>query len=139
MYFSRGLGPDKLYMRAGFLPEDPYDPTESDFIVTISNANGLIYQGTIFPGDLRVVGRTYRFVDRTTPNGPGIRDGIKRLQLSQRPDGLWRFELKAFADLSAADLAEMTVHMTTDGNEYEVTAVWDERGNGWSVELKRLP
>lgn len=126
-------------MRAGFVTDDAYDPTESDFTLTISNANGIIYQATIFPGDLRPVGRTFRFVDRSVPKGPGIRDGVKRLQLSQRPDGLWRFEMKAFGDLSAADMAEMTVHMTTDGNEYEVTAVWDERGNGWSCELKRIP
>ena len=130
---------DFLYTRTGFFADPAYDPTTSDFTITLGNANGMIYQGTLLPGDIQKNGRTFKFKDPTANRGNGIRSGIKYFSMSQRPDGLWRFQLKAFANLATATDPTMTVHVTTGGNEYELTADWTQRGTGWTVELKRLP
>jgi hypothetical protein len=90
-----------------------YDPTASDFTITLANADGLIYQGTLLPGDIRKDGRRHVFKDPAANRGNGIRSGIKFFSMSRRQDGLWRVQRKAFSDLAAATEPSMTIHLTT--------------------------
>jgi cysteine-rich repeat protein len=130
---------DKFFIRVGFLPTEPFDPSAISFGVTLQNANGVIFTGMLFPGDLKKAGHSWKFRDPLAARGAGIRDGIRFVSMSRRSDGLWRFQLKAFADLSAATDPVMTVIVMADSEVFTKTATWTELANGWKVNFNLVP
>lgn len=130
---------DMLYLKAGFFPSEPYDPVLCDFRISLSNSNGLIYEGGLLPGDLERKGRKNPFKDRLARTSPGIRDGIGLTQISRRPEGFWRFQFKGFAQLDAATEDELTLRMETCGDRYELTTQWQKIQNGYKLNLRDLP
>jgi cysteine-rich repeat protein len=130
---------DILSIRAGIYPTQSFDPSTVSFGVTITNANGIIYSATLQPGDLKAAGRKYQFADAGVFTGGGIRNGLRLVRMSQRSDGLWRFSIRAFTDLSAATEAEMTMQVVIGNDAFQKTATWTPRGNGWSVNLRQVP
>lgn len=128
-----------LYLLAGFYPEEPYDPVLCDFRISLSNANGPIYDGSLLPGDLVRKGRKNLFRDRLARTSPSARDGISLTQMSRRPEGYWRFQFRAFDDLDAATETEMTLRMETCGNTYELTTDWNKIQNGFKLNIRTIP
>jgi cysteine-rich repeat protein len=132
---------DKFSIRTGFMPADPFfKPSAVDFSITLLNANGVIYTAALRPGDFVRKGRAYYlFKDADARSGKGSREGLQFVSISRRRDLLWRFDLKAVADISAATEAEMTVIVRVGGEFFTKTAIWDARGNGWVVNFRQLP
>ncbi|MDG2303949.1 MAG: hypothetical protein P8R42_04705 [Candidatus Binatia bacterium] len=128
-----------LHLKAGFFPVEPYDPVLCDFRISLSNVNGLIYEGELLPGDLERKGRKNLFKDRLARTSPKIRDGIGLTQMSRRLEGFWRFQFKAFAQLDAVTEDEMTLRMETCGDRYELTTQWQKIRNGYKLNLRNLP
>lgn len=114
-----------------------FNPTAGGLTISLSNQNGVIYSGTLLPGDLVNKGRKWQFKDKAAKTGGGFRDGIFKVQMKLGKSGLWRIKAKAFADLSAATLPEMTINISIGGNVFARTAIWNQRAKGWIV--KRLP
>ncbi|MEO2169010.1 MAG: hypothetical protein ABGY42_12990 [bacterium] len=132
------MKPDFLFVKAGFFPTEPFVPTDCNFKITLSNAGGTFYEGELLPGDLPKRGHMYYFRDRTARAG-GTRDGILWTQLSKMTPGYWRFQFKAFEDLSEATVPTMTLRLDTCDNAYALTADWSELRSGFKLELKTLP
>lgn len=134
----RGDGRDFFATEAKLALPFSFNPAAELFTVTLSNANGVIYESSLQPGDLEKKGRKYQFKDKTAKKGPGpgLRDGLFKVQLKFSKDGLWRAKIRAFSDLTAATLPEMTMAITIDGQVFERTNVWSQVKKGWV--LKRL-
>lgn len=120
----------------------PIDPLTAAFGVELRNELGLIYQGTILPGDLQPIrGDRYLFRDRAAADGNGSRDGLFMILTRYRKfsDGWWyTVRIRAFADLSAATEPLMTVIFNeVDGNA-GVTAEWVPTQFGWRLPLNRF-
>jgi cysteine-rich repeat protein len=132
---------DKFSIRTGFMPIDPFfKPSAVDFSITLLNANGVVYTAALRPGDFVRKGRAYYlFKDPEARSGNGSREGLQFVSISRRRDLLWRFDLKAVADISTATEAEMTVIVRVGGEFFTKTAIWDARGNGWVVNFRQLP
>ena len=71
-------------------------------------------------------------MDRGARKWMGLRDGLFRVDISEVPKvGGWRVNLQAFADLSAATLAEMTLEVTLGDDVIGRTDVWEAKKFGW--------
>lgn len=131
---------DLFGFQASFVPTQALDPSMSTIGVTLTNANGIIWSATLLPGDLERRGDKYIFRDKTAKTGPGTRGGLFQLKLKEKPDanpqpGLWRINIRGFADLAAATEAEMTVQIVVGNEAFQRTATWQERKNGWRVKM----
>lgn len=114
-----------------------FDPTANSMTVSLSNANGTIYSGALLPGDLNNKGAKWLFRDKGGKLGSGNRDGIYSVKLKVAKSGLWRVKIKAYSDLSAATLAEMTMEISFGAAKFGFTGTFVERSKGWLI--KRLP
>jgi cysteine-rich repeat protein len=130
---------DKLYTRFGIAADPAFDPTLRPFKVSLYNSTGLLYSGELLAGDIEKNGRRYQFFDPDAALTGGSRDGIRFLQMSRRPDGLWRFQMKAFADLSTATEPVMTIVIQVGDEVFSVTAPWSQIRNGWKVNFRQVP
>ncbi len=113
------------------------DPSSTPFVVTLTNANGLIYAGVLLPGEFEMKGKRFSYKNKEAKVGPGP-GGLFKVQLKPAKSGLWRFKIQAFADdLTAATLPEMTVTVTVAGSTYQSTALYKKTKKGW--KLDRFP
>lgn len=127
--------PDLLTVRSAFPPTMTlgYPPLEA-FEITLSNANGVVYHGELQVGDLAQKAQAFRFKDPLAKKGLGIRDGLAWVELRPVPkDGGMRITVKAYGDLSAAILPEMTVVTSLGGQAVGRTMTWERKGFGWKV------
>jgi hypothetical protein len=128
---------DTLHVRTGYvLGPMAFDPAAEGIKVSIANAGGTIWTGTLLPGDLIKRGSVWIFRDRGASKGMPLRDGIAYLSTSRRGDGVWRFRLHVVDDLSAATTAEMTLTIEAAGKVFSRTSIWTQLSNGWRVDLK---
>ncbi len=130
--FGRNGKLDQLIVKTAFAAGTQLDPPNEGFKIVLSNANGVIYEAELFPGDFVRRGRKFIFTDRNARKGTGIRDGLFRVDVSQVPKvGAFRVNLQAFADLDTATLAEMTIEVTLGDDVIARTDVWTEKKFGW--------
>jgi hypothetical protein len=125
-------GLDSLNVKSGFGPSTVLSPATESFRIVLRNANGVIYQAILQPGDLVARGSKFRFVDKGARRGSGIRGGLSRVELSTAKGGLGtRVLVEAFGDLNAATLSVMTVEITVGNDTIAYTATWEQKGYGW--------
>jgi uncharacterized repeat protein (TIGR01451 family) len=128
--FRPGTKPDRLQIRVGWVPSDPnFDPPLHELGVVLVNSHGVIWEGHLLPGDFVKSGRRWLFKDKTGT----LRDGITQAVITFKPDGVWRLDLKAIADLSAADEPVMAVAVLSGNETFVVSASWKQLRNGWRV------
>jgi hypothetical protein len=116
-----------------------FDPHGSDFAVVLSNVHGDVFEGALAAGDLRPNGRSFTFRDPSAKNGIGIRDGLETVEFKISKVGLWRFNVKAYRDLSAATEVEMTVTILMGGRVFTSTDTWRINRKGYDLDRLTLP
>ena len=125
-------GIDTLLVRSAFPPSTVLDPAAEQFEIVLRNANGIIYQATLQPGDLVQVAHTFRFKDKGARRGQGIRGGLSQVLIAPVTGGTGtRVNVEAWGDLDAATEAEMTLEITVGDDATEVTSTWEKRAFGW--------
>ncbi len=125
-------GLDNLNVKSAFGPGTVLSPATESFRIVLRNANGVIYQATLQPGDLVARGGKFRFVDKGARRGTGIRGGLSRVELSEAKGGVGtRVLIEAFGDLNAATLPVMTVEITVGNDTIAYTETWQQKGYGW--------
>ncbi len=133
----RGGGSDMFWIHGHFRGAQNTDFENDPFAVMLSNDNGIIYQGTIVPGEFKrkVNGKgRYVFRDRAARTGGGDADGIYRVSLREKIHNgsvYVYFRLRAFGDFSAATVPTMTTQIAVGTHTGTITADWRETGYGW--------
>jgi len=72
--------PDQLIIRSAFPVGVALDPENEAFHVVLSNANGVVYEGSLPAGALEQRGKKFRFVDRAARSGAGTYDGLFKVR-----------------------------------------------------------
>jgi hypothetical protein len=130
--FGRGSKQDQLIIRSAFTVNTVLDPPNEAFEIVLSNANGVIYQASLQPGDLVRKGKKFQFIDRTARKTPGIRDGLFKVEVSPaQADVGTRVTIQAYGDFAAATLAEMTIKISLGDDAVQRTDAWLPRAYGW--------
>jgi hypothetical protein len=129
---------DYLYLCAGIdFPAD-FNPTASEFVVEVRSGGDLVYSGTLDVGVVSKRGHRWRYLDRDARKGTGANDGIFYMLMSINRDGVWRWSLKAFTDMSDVTDPNIRVTLSVDGTVvYDREKEWTERSNGYLGELGR--
>jgi hypothetical protein len=117
----------------------PLDPAVEAFAVELRNQLGMIYQASLFPGDLVPQPNLYyRFSDRAARRGAGERSGLFQVitRFRKYRDG-WYYTMRimAYADLSSATEPRMTVAFPELPRMPSVTADWVPTRYGWRLPL----
>ncbi|MDG2305044.1 MAG: hypothetical protein P8R42_10375 [Candidatus Binatia bacterium] len=136
--FRRG-GLDFLGLQGEVMLPNSFNPTANSMTVSLSNANGTIYSGALMPGDLISKGHKWFFRDKGGKLGYGSRDGIYTVKLKVAKSGLWRVKIKAYSDLSAATLAEMTMELSFGSTNFGFTGTFTKKSKGWQIKSLYLP
>jgi hypothetical protein len=132
---------DKLKIRGSIdLPDSSIvNPIEDGFIIGLTTDTGLIYKGTLLPGDLaeRSRGpRRYKFKDKLAKVGQGVRDGILVAKIRVRDGDVpptYSFKVKAVAELSAATNASIAIHVIGVEDAAVVRPNWRFTNFGWKL------
>lgn len=131
---------DFLYLRLGMDLGGGFDPVASEFKVTLQSHGDPVFEGTLNAGDVSKRGHKWSFRDRTARKGVGTRDGISLMSMTTNRDGIWRWQMKGFADLMAASSPEIAVVVEIDGVvAFARTATWQGRSNGYVFDLTQAP
>ena len=126
---------DVFKVHGGVEPITDADPRTELFGILITNANGIVYQGMLLPGDIKGSDRKLSFVDRGAKKGLGTRDGIYKLML-RRVGGRYHFNLEAYGDLSAATQPVMTAQLLLGDEVFAFKSEWKQLKHGWKTDFK---
>ena len=136
-------GSDMFWIHGNFRAAKDVDFTTDRFAIILSNENGVIYQGTLVPGEFKrkVNGKgRYVFRDRDArANGQGDADGIYRVSLRERFEQghvYVYFRLRAYGDFSAATVPTMTTQIAAGDHVGTLTADWRKTGYGWVLKQR---
>lgn len=116
-------------------------PDVENFGILLTNANGVVYRGELEPGLLvkKSGGKgRFKFRDRFAKKGLGTSDGLSRVGIRPRAfSGVDYivFSLRAYGDLSAATLADMTTQVVVGNDVGSLSATWKQRPNGWRLSV----
>jgi hypothetical protein len=141
--FGRNEGdPDRFKFHGRFPVAQATDLSLEGFSVTIANADGVIYTGSLLPGDLvgtlRRSGFTvYSFRDPTAKEG-GIRDGLGAVKLLFRTvRGRLNLlvRVKAFGDFSAASDPRMSIQIDAGSVGGYNEGDWTPITRGWRAHF----
>jgi hypothetical protein len=134
----RRVGSDYLYVQFGLVLPPAFDPTTSEYLVEVESDGAPVYAGTLLAGDIAKRGHRWNFRDRGARTGSGVRDGIAWASVSLNKDDIWRWQLKAFGDVSAAVSPEIRIRLTVDGVVmYDRLDTWQQRSHGFVFDLGR--
>lgn len=120
----------------------PVDMATDGFTIILSNQNGEIYRGRLYPGDFTssAKDRAFGWWWYSNPNAsPGdLRDGLRRVGLRYRlsDDGLSTFVVfraRAFADFSAAVLPRMSTMVYLGDDVAGLSADWRGKSGNWRL------
>jgi hypothetical protein len=129
----KGGGHDQLKLHGKMVTPVPVgDLTATEVQFLLENDNGLIWHGTLQPGDLQG-GKVVKFQDPTAKIGTGIRDGIASAKVRQAHPNDYRLYLTAYTDLSAATTAHMTITFFLGPYEALNTSDWIQKPYGWKL------
>jgi hypothetical protein len=128
--------PDLFSIHGRFPVIRAVDPTVESFVVSLSNANGTIFEGRLFPGDMVQKGKVYVFKDKTAKKSDGIRDGLNFVKIKLkvvRGRLTLVFRVRAYGDFSSATdpLMAFRVTLGTEGGFNE--AEWNKTSVGWKI------
>jgi len=134
--FARRAGQlDTLKVHGRFQFDGTMNPPQDGFTFILANAGGIVYQGTLQPGDLIGSGNHYSFVDRGAVTGPGTRDGLYRVKViikTVRGVVNYVFKLQAYGHFPSAS-EQMTSQVIAGQNTASVSGVWTQTAHGWKL------
>ena len=130
----RGL--DRQFLQFATLPIPPIDPAAAPFRVTISNANGLVYDAAIPTGSLvPSKGSSWIYRDRTAAKLGGLSQvRIYRGVKNGNPD-VFRVAVKSFGEMTNLGPDLITVEIEMGGRTFVTTTTWDLLKTGWVTWL----
>lgn len=119
----------------------PVDMATDGFAIVLSNQNGEIYRGTLYPGDFTSSwkDRSYGWWWYSNPDAkPGdLRDGLRRVGIRYRvaDDGttFLVFRARAFGDFSAATIPRMSTMVYIGNDVAGLTADWRGKPGNWRL------
>ena len=130
--FAKNASLDQLIIRSAFPVNVALDPAHEAFHVVVRNANGVVYEGFLPAGALASKGKKFQFVDRAARKGLGAHDGLFKVEVAAAQADLGtRVTIQAYADLSGATLADMTVTITLGDDSVQRADVWTTKAYGW--------
>ena len=141
----RSSHPDKLYVAGGVIPKATHDFAHEEVSFLLTNANGVVYEAVLQPGDLVAKAgvnrnRVFAFLDKTAKNGAGLRNGIYKVKVFKKPnDCIEHVKLFAFNDLNAAILPTMTYQVRIGSEIFFTKGIWIPTNTGWKYNLTPAP
>ena len=127
---------DFVYLKAGLDLPANFDPETAKFEIEVFSDGVSVWDGLLMAGDVTANGWKWNFRDRAARRGSGTRDGIAFMSMSPNNAGIWRWQMKAFANFSAVTDPEISVVVDIDGaNVFARTATWKERANGFVFDM----
>ncbi len=107
------------------------DPLTTGLSFELSNAGGTIMAGSVPPGAFLEKKSGQKFVYKNA--AARKTGGIVSVVLQERFDsaGGWLISIRAFGDLSAATLPEMTTDIVIGTSSFFDNSDWTETPNGW--------
>lgn len=118
-----------------FVPPSGIDPTASPLLVTLRNANGIVYSASIPAGSLRTESSGWSYDDKAAKATGGIFQVRLRWARANGHARVLRAFVKARGEFADATLADMTLSVTVAGQSYESSATWRSLAKGgWIVD-----
>ncbi len=143
--FGKRGKPDLFKMHARFNPLSEVDLSTETVSFIVSNVNGVVYRGTLFPEDFTVRRNgIHVFKDKAARKGQGSRSGIGIFYIIPRKEPgtgvlTYAFKTKIFSDMSRATLATMTTQVNYGNDVGALTATWlGEYGRYWKLREKDI-
>jgi len=122
---------DAITFQAKITPATPLDPAEEAFVITLRNANGVVFTRTLAAGQLVKQGRRFQFRDRDARH----LGGFTRVTLRPKGATAWRLTVIANGDMSGATLATMSVEIAIGDDTFATLNTWSKREYGWLLHL----
>jgi hypothetical protein len=118
---------DSLALHLAVVPNTPIDPLTEPVSIKLSNVNGTLFSQTLPPGSFKKVGSRFLFKDPTAKTNGGLYSVI----ITKRTGGVYRIDVQAYKDLSAATLPDMTINIALGNDQFASSKPWTQTGNGW--------
>ncbi|MEW6272072.1 MAG: hypothetical protein AB1689_22550, partial [Thermodesulfobacteriota bacterium] len=126
---------DTLQFHAKITPMSAINPPAEDFSLTLRNANGVIFTETLGSNQLQKVDNRFQFRDPSARRTAGF----SRVTIRRKGGGMYRVDVIAHGDMSAATLASMTVEIRIGDDTFATQNTWDDREFGWLLHLPATP
>ncbi len=122
---------DSIRVAARVLPVSAMNPFDEGFVFELENAGGVLFSGTLAPGDMdeNSLGRRWTFSDPAARTSGGLLRVL--IQEMTGPLAGYVIQVLAYGDLSAATDPTMTVRMAVGGDAFFDTSLWVGRRNGF--------
>jgi len=130
LFQRRGL--DLIRLQASFKPATPADPLTEQVGLLITNANGVVFADMLPPGAMKKAGKAWAATVKSAKTG----GGIFKIKILLTADGSYRFNVRAYEEMSAsATLASMSVQLVIGDDAAVTTSTWAQIKAGWRVQL----
>ncbi|HYC55724.1 MAG TPA: DUF11 domain-containing protein, partial [Candidatus Binatia bacterium] len=142
--FGKNGAPDMMSMHARFEPYTPIDLYTEPVRFSLSNANGVIYRASLFPGDMKgnSKGTSFKFTDSLARMGRGKRSGISKFLIKAKLiNGVltYPFTFQVYGDFSKATLPDMTTEIMYGTDIASLSATWvGSYPKGWQLSMSIL-
>ena len=112
----------------------PVNLATADFVLSLQNAAGMIYQATLTPADFRRPPNRLHFrpIEAGSP-GVGPHGGLRKVSILALSENYYRIQIRAWIDATGATLADMNLTVTLGGESFTRTDSWDETRDGWRL------
>lgn len=126
---------DSLTFYGLLTPVSAINPAAESFSLTLRNASGVIFTGTLAAGSLQQQGpRKFQFRNANAR----LAGGFSRVTLRKR-GGSYRLTAIAHGNMAAATLAPMTVEIAIGDDTFATANTWSKREFGWLLHLPAGP
>lgn len=136
--FLSGLDLLKVGARIIPTPTAVIDPVVTGMTVVLSNLNGTILSVAVPPGGFveKMGGRKFVYKDKAAKASGGIFTAT----LQERSDSVGGYivSVKAYGDLSAATLADMTTQIVIGTSPFFDNSTWEQTSRGWKQSFPQL-
>ena len=126
---------DRQLLQFATLPTPPLDPTTAPFRVTISTANGIVYDQSIPAGAIQASKRDWIYRNRDAAKLGGFSQvRIYRGVKNGNPD-VFRVAVKSFGEMANLGPDLITVQVEMGGRTFVSTSTWELLRTGWVTWL----
>jgi TQXA domain-containing protein len=126
--------PDVFRLHGLLIPLTAMDPSADGLRIIVTNANGVVFNSGLQPGDLKRVRNRFAFTDRTATTAQGRYSGIQKVRLTKQR-GRYRLTLRAFGTLDSATLPVMTVQIVVGDDAFFNKGEWRRTRRGWKLDF----
>ncbi len=132
LIFGRNGRLDRFKIHGRILQQASIDLSTAGLTIMLSNANGVILQEQLSPGQMVSRGSWYRFRDRDARFNGGFFIAKVKPRTIKGIDYL-HFSVMMFGDHAAATLPTMTTQIAIGGHTATLTRDWTATSRGWKL------